>query len=480
MSDMTAVAPTRGAGVADGATPATPARIAAVLAVAVALLGVVLGPTGGLDGLLGGQAVAVQSGVVERQVGDDWESVPVGTPLGEGTVLRAPDGTATLQVPGGTVDLAEGTRLRVGTPTWVLAGSVVVQSPRVVVGDAGVTAQGPGTWRWDATGRVGAYGGAVVVTDATDREVLVRRLEQAGVRDAVVAERPRPYVYTDADPFDRQHLATALGVDDYVSALRAGLSADYGTAPQPRPFYTDFDGLDGQLVAALGDVGFDQVGERIGPPADVLVAAVVTDALVVDAGLPPQDAADEVRTLRLAGATWGLIAQGRDLDAGNVRAAAERALARRQLAEQQGTAVPAVAPAGGPAGASGSPDGPEGTAGAADPGPTDGGTGATGGRPAVDEPAPEPSDGPAPEEPGPLESIVDETGAGDLAGDEVGGLVDDVVEAGDDLLDGPDPEVSDPPVDAGADDANVLDTTGEVVEDTVGTVEGTVGSLLGE
>ncbi len=166
--------------------------------------------------------------------------------------------------------------------------------------------------------------------------------------------RPGPYVYTSDDAFDRRHLADAMAVDDYVAALRGGLAAQYGTAPQPPAFYVDFDGLDGQLVAALGDVGFDRDGDRVGPPADVLVAAVVTSAIVSDAGLAPVVAADEVRALRLDGATWGLIAQGRDLDAGNVRAAADRALARRAVAEQQGVAVPAV-PASAPADAGTTP-----------------------------------------------------------------------------------------------------------------------------
>lgn len=472
---MTAVVPAHGVEVAERAAPAAPARVAAVLAVLVALVGAVLGPTGRLDLLLGPDAVTVARGVVEQRVEGDWQVLRPGAGVGEGAELRAPDGTATLRVGRGAVDLAEGTHLTVAaTGLRVAAGSVVVDAPAAVVGDGATEANGPGTWRWDATGRVGSYRGAVVVTDATDREVLVRPLEQVGMQDAVVTQSPRPYVYTDADPFDRQHLGTAIAVDDYVGALRRGLAADYGAAPQPPAFYTDFDGLDGQLVAALGDVGFDRVGPRVGPPADVLVAAVVTDALVVEAGLAPVEAADEVRTSRLAGAAWGLVAQARDLDAGDVRAAAERALARRQLAEQRGIATPAV-PGTSPSGptAEDPQDTPVGTT---DPDGPDG-------EPAAPEPlAPGPSDpseepDPPEEDPGVLGSIVDETGADELLGDDVGGLVDDVVGAVDDALDGPDPDDGDVAVETPTED--VLDTTGDVVEGTVDTLEGTTDTLLG-
>lgn len=476
---MTMVAPARGAGVADTATPAAPARLAAVMAVLVVLVGAALGTTDGLGVLLGPQAVAVSAGVVERETADGWVVVPPGTRVADGAVLRAPDGIATLRVPGGSVDLAEGTQLTTGgTTLQVAAGTVVVQSPRVTVEAGGVTVEGPGAWRWDATGRIGSYAGAVVVTDATGRQTLVRALEQGWVRDAVVAESPRPYVYTGTDPFDRQHLSVALGVDDYVGALRRGLAADYGTAAQSSAFYTDFEGLDASLVSALGDVGFDRDGDRIGPPADVLVAAVVTDALVVNAGLAPQAAADEVRTLRLAGATWGLVAQARELDAGDVRAAAERALVRRQLAEQRGTAAPVVPTPAGPAG--GGPDGQD-PGGDDDPDPDPG-----------PDPEPPPPPPPPPPEPGLLGSIVDETGLGDLVEGDLGDLVDDLVDTADDVLDGPD-EATEPRVgvdirtdadgdgDADVDgdgDGGLLDLTGEVVRDTSRSLAGAVEPLL--
>lgn len=447
------------------ASAAPPARAAAVLAVVVALVGAVLGPTGQFDGLLGG-GVTVASGTVEVLDGDTWTPAPAGRALPRGSIVRAPDGTATLDVPGGAVDLADGTRLTVDRALALRAGAVVVRSGEITVGDGIVTATGQGPWRFDATGRVGAYGGAPLLTDAAGRETLVRSFQEARVAEGVVEGAPRPYVYVGSDPFDRQHLAPAIDVDAYVGSLRRGLAADYGTAPQSRAFYRDFVGLRGDLVTTLEDIGFEHAGDRVGPPADVLVASVVTDALVADAGLSPREASTEVRAQRLAGATWGLIVQARDLDASHVRAAADRALALRQQQEDEGTATPALPPVtadtpdedgdGGPAAddpATPDPSGPD-----EDGGGDDG------------EEVPEPDD-----DQGVVGDIVDETGATDVLPEPLREPVEDTVDVVDEVIE-PLTGSSTSGEDGGD---SLLDTTDDLVEETTESVEGTVGGLLG-
>ncbi len=470
---MTAQVTSRPPGPAARVAPTSPARVAAVLAVLVAMLGGVLGPTGQLNVLLGPDVVSVVA-----MTDGEWNVLGVGARVDRGTSLRAPDGEATLAVGNGTVDLAEGTRMTVDQELLVSAGAVVVRSPRTVVGDGSTTAQGTETWRYDATGRIGAYRGSATVTDAAGLQVPVRTLQEARVRRGVLADEPRPYVYAGSDTFDREYLGTAFDVDDYLAALHQGLQGQYGMAPQRPGFYLDFDGFDGSIVASLGDVGFDRVGDRVGPPADVLVAAVVTEALVVDAALEPPVAAREVRDLRLAGATWGLIVQGRDLDASHVRAAADRALARRQLAEQQGTASPVLDGPGAAPDASDEAPGGDGGAepdGAPDPVPT------------PDEPAPPP--GSPEDDEGPVGDVVDDTGADELLGDEVGGLVDDVVDTTDEVLDdlvSTTDNVVDgllPSSPTGSSDGTVgglVEDLDDVVDDTVDVVDDTVGSLLGQ
>lgn len=457
---MSAVLDSPGTGDAAAAAPAAPARTAALLAVVVAVLGSLVGPTGQLDQLLGAAPVRVAAGVVEQEVEGGWERVEVGAVVASGTRFRAVGDIATLEVPGGEVDVADGTRAVAGADLVVETGTAVVRSPQVAVGDGVVQAQGAGAWRYDATGRVGVYEGATLLRDATGREVLVRPLQEVGLRDGAVESDLRPYVYVGSDPFDRRHLADALGVDDYVGALARGLEADFGTAPQQPAFYTDFDGLDGQLLPLLGDVGFDRDGPRVGPPADVLVAAVVTEALVVDAGLAPADAATEVRTARLDGATWGLIAQARELDASHVRAAADRALARREQAVEQGTATPVI-PSDDEA-ADGTDEDPDGTTDPGGPGgdgtdPDDGGDDPDDGDDGGEDPT---DDG------GPISDTLDDLGGDEVVPDPLEEPVDDVVDVVDDVLDG-----------GSEDDGLVEDTTGNLGE-TVESSTGAVSDLL--
>lgn len=496
---MTAQTAAPAVGTAEPVAPAPPARVAAALAVVVALVGALMGPGGQLDGLLGGNAITVAAGRIEAQVADGWIPVPVGSRVQAGATLRAPEGQATLGVPGGSVDLADGTRLTTEERMRVEAGVVVVHGSRTVIGDGSTHVQGTDTWRYDAAGRIGAYIGSVVVTDAADREVLVRSLQEVRVRDGILAVEPRPYVYADADAFDRQYLATAFDVDDYLAALRVGLQGQYGTAPQVAAFYTDFDGLDGSLVDRLGDVGFERQGDRVGPPADVLVAAVVTEALVVDAGLAADVAAQQVRDLRLAGATWGLVVQGHDLDASHVRAAADRALARRQLAEQQGTAVPVSRdPASGgsnPGTTAGAPAGTDSDTGTSAPPGTDGQDGVP-----DDDGDPVPPSSQAPGDgSGPVGDAVDDSGADELLDGDAGDLVDDVVETTDELLrdaeqgTGQLVDAVDATAPSGSPDSSgavgeAVDEADDLVDDAVDDVAGTVGdsvetdvgSLLGD
>lgn len=447
---------------------AAPARAAAVLAVVVALVGAVLGPTGRFDALLG-NGVTVASGAVEVLEDDAWVPAPVGRALAVGQVVRVPDGVATLDVPGGAVDLVAGTRLTLDRPLVLDTGSMVVRSDQVAAGDGVVTATGRGPWRLDATGRVGAYGGAPLLTDASGRETLVRPLQEVRVADGVVEGSPRPYVYVGSDVLDRQHLAPALDVDDYVASLRRGLAADYGTAPQSRDFYRDFAGLQGERVTTLEDIGFERTAGRVGPPADVLVAGVVTDALVTDAGLTPRAAGTEVRTKRVAGATWGLIAQARELDAGHVRAAADRALSRREQQEAEGTATPVFPPA---------PTGPTATTRADDAGGD--GAGSPDGPTTPDAPGggedDDPSDPSTDDGEGPVGGVVDETGATELLPEPLGDTVDDTVDVVDDVLE---PITGSSTSSSSGDDEDLLDGAGDLVGETVDAVDDTVSGLLG-
>ena len=325
------------------------ARAAAVVAVLLAILSTVSLPVGGLDSV-GDTGLRFVSGALEQRVGGAWQTVTPGTNLPAGTWVRTTDGLAELGRPGMDLHLAEQTELVVEEMVDLQRGSILLGSQREVSATTGlVTVSGRGTWRLDAgqSTRVGTYIGTATVRDGAGREELVRDYRQIAVVGGVIESEQVPLAYVATDAFDRRLLADALTIDDFLAALGRGLRADYGSEPQTLAFYQDFDGLGGQVaqaLAALADGAFEETSTdgRIGPPDRLLVAAVVTEAVALAAGLPPAEAAEAVRTERLAGANWGLIAVVFDASPGDIRAAADRALTQRRERAGSGEAAPVV------------------------------------------------------------------------------------------------------------------------------------------
>ncbi len=493
---------------ADETTPAPTARAAALLAVLIVLVGIVIGPMSGFDSVFGVRATTVTAGRVEVFADGNWVPAESGDRIADGSRVRAASPRPALARGATTLHLGPDAIVVTGATPAVEAGTVVGEGDQVSLSRDLVAIEGTGFVRVEAIGRYAVYAGSAVVTDAADAEVLVRAYEEVRGVDGIVRDEPRPYVYVDTDPFDRVHLANALAVDDVVAALHRGVEAEYGTSPQTLGFYTDFDGIDGAILAVLDDLGVERDGERVGPPSDVLVASVVTEAVVEVARLDPPTAAGHVRDLRVDGATWGLIATTQHVTATDVRAAAERALNRRLALEDAGVATPVTNPPPGP----GLPPVVDPTRPPTDGPDTDPGTDPP--DPGTDPPDP----GPDPDDPGLLETILDTVSdvVDDLIGDEpadlddgpvediVDDVVDDVVvdivdEVVDSVVTGVVPEivqevlppaVSEPLNDTlgGVGDVvgGVLGGTGEasgevarVVDDTVPIIDSTIGGLLG-
>lgn len=325
------------------------ARAAAAVAVLLAILSTVSLPVGGLDSV-GDTGLRFLSGALEQRVGDTWKTVAPGTNVPAGTWVRTTDRLAELGRPGVDLHMLEGTELVVEEVVDLQRGSILLGSQREVGATTGlVTAAGRGTWRLDAgqSARAGTYAGTLTVRDGAGREELLRDYRQVAVVSGIIEGDQVPLTYVATDAFDRRLLADALTIDDFLAALGRGLRADYGTEPQTLAFYQDFDGLGGQVVqtlAALADGTFERTSTdgRIGPPERLLVAAVVSEAVALAAGLPPAEAAEAVRTARLEGTNWGLIAVLFDASASDVRAAADRALNQRRERATAGEAAPVV------------------------------------------------------------------------------------------------------------------------------------------
>lgn len=323
------------------------ARAAALVAVLLALAATMSLPIDGLESV-GDAGLRLVSGTLEQRVDGDWLSVAPGTDIAAGTWIRTTDRVAELGRPGVAVHMREDTELVVEDVVDLQRGSLLMGSEREVSATTGlITVAGRGWWRLDAgqSARAGTYAGTATVRDGAGREELLRDYRQVAIVAGVIEGAPAPLTYVATDAFDRRFLADALTIDDFLAALGRGLRADYGTEPQQLAFYQDFDGLGGQVVhalAALADGSLEEVSSdgRIGPPDRLLVAAVVSEAVALAAGLPPAEAAEAVRTERLAGAAWGLIAVTFDVSPGDIRTAADRALTQRREAAARGEAVP--------------------------------------------------------------------------------------------------------------------------------------------
>lgn len=334
-----APAPTPGGGSSPSAHPARgPAWVAlAGLLVALSTL------PGGFDLAGAGTVATLVDGEMELQRGDDWVTLTAGAVVRGGDVVRTRADPARLETADGALSLAGDTRARLQSDSArIERGAVLFAGTRRWSATVGlVAAHGEGTWRVDATGapRVAVYRGSATVADPA-HEHAVDRLREVSLADGTAAQAPQPLRYLASDPWDRRLLADALAVDRFVAELSAALRLRYGRAPQSRAFYADFVAVDDATARALGELSPRGEGGRLGPPAGVLVGALMVDLVDARTDLDRRQALADVISLRRRGAAWGLVAGIHGLSPHDVRGAADAALLRRQQQESQGSAAP--------------------------------------------------------------------------------------------------------------------------------------------
>lgn len=461
-------------------------RIPALIAVVAVIAGLIVSPpwsTGG--GVPAGFAGRLISGDLERQAGDRWVVVTVGQLVPDGAEVRSRDG-AELEVRGGVVELADATAATLADELELETGSVLTDVPdgqrSVRLGP--LVASGRGTWRVDrgTADRVAVYAGGVGVQleGDDDRGVALARLQEADVDGSQLPAAPLPIAYAPSDPWDARLLAELIATDRTAAQLIRSFTSRYGTAAQPPAFYRRFVIVDDAVAAGLSRLGGVTVAGRIGPPADVLLAAVVVDLLADRAGLQRVDAVDEVVAQRSAGATWGVVLARHDLGADDLREAVDLAL--RGAPAEPAITSPGPAPGGpGPA----DPGGEGSTGGEPDADPDDGPS-----RPPSDEPTDGPSDGDD-EEPAPGPCQAEPCEPVNETVDDLTDIVDDVVPGAGQQLDDlvselptiipPGGGIGDVVDDTLPEPSTVLPSAGETVDDVLDgatdVIEGTTGSL---
>lgn len=302
------------------------ARLTATLAVFAVLSGFLVAFASQEAEFSGDAFGALASGVLEKfdEADQSWGPIEVGEEISFQTVVRTPvDAEATLRVRTGEVSLAPAS---LGT---LLPGQVELQHGAVLfevsafylgMSDA-LIARGDGHWRLDAAPnpRVAVYqgtasvtGGLLLLTVRSEARTL-RRFEEVRLDQDVLTEAA-PLTYRVDDPWDARLAADLLAIDAVVAQTREGIARTYGTDPRPEDFYTAFTAVDDGIELALER--FDtRPGPGYGPPADVLIAVLVSRLLVESVAIGFPEAIDEVDTIRAAGGTWGFILVRRDLTA---------------------------------------------------------------------------------------------------------------------------------------------------------------------
>lgn len=391
--------------------PTRPGRVARTSAwLAIVVLVLTVGAVWIRDvGVLDPAVVAeVLWGPVERETGDgEWESVPPGTELSAGAVVRTGQEQGVLEVPSGRLRLASGSRvtLQERDAMQIAVGSVLLEVDDLVTVRWGlVSATGRGTWRLDTSevSQAGVYRGGVAVRDEQGRERSLGLLQQVGLTGGTVDEEVLPLRYVASDPWDARLLAGALTVDRFVIQLQQSLTVDYGEGSRPPSFYRAFRAHPAVVAGVLEGSRTAQIR----PPARILTGILVAQTLVRRAGLAPDDAVGEVLSLREQGAAWGLILARHDLGVDALRDTVDLAL----QPDVDGTGAGTDGAEDGDGPQTGESDGDDGT-GAPDDDTTDGddgvdgagtdgegGTGTGGPAPAPDETT-DPSDGATEPEP---------------------------------------------------------------------------------
>lgn len=333
----------------DGPPPAGPLpRAAAALAALAVLVAGVAALLGDVGLLPGGTVARVETGSLELAVDGGWRTLTVGEELRAGSRVRTDEELAELTAGSARLTVVADTELVLHDDRFALErGTVAIEDdqPVTVEVDA-ITAVGAGTWRVDDGGRprVGVYEGGPVTVDDGDVASEVPSLRELSVRDGAAAARGVvPLRYDGDDPVDVRHLAEALRVDELAATLRRSLAGTHGDAPREPAFYDSFTAIGDEIGGRLTELAPQVDGDRLGPPADVLVAVAVIDVLRVDTDRTTTEAAAEVARLRGAGAAWGLIVVGAGADGDALLAAADRALERAE--EQPPPPAPEPEPA---------------------------------------------------------------------------------------------------------------------------------------
>lgn len=350
-------------------TPPTPDRTAArdlrqpthgragrprVAALAVGLLGAALVGCSDDGPERGGARLEVDGTAVVERAGGDEDVVTSRTDLARGDRVRVTDGTARLDVRGGTLELraadgdAEDSTVLVREVPELEAGAVLVTTDRSISLSAAGTDVHVGTGAATVSRTLGVsiatYEGTSRI-DSAGQERDVPALRELAV--PALGRPPRaalPLAYDASDPWDRRYLAAAIELGERLEALARGytdnLAPGEGTTVA---FYRS-------VLPGLADEPelTSDLLEPVRPPGETLVGAAITELGERGSFVQRWQATFGFRD---EGAAWGLVALDQRVDRTPLLGSVELALEASPLPFEgpPSPAPPAEPPAPAPA-----------------------------------------------------------------------------------------------------------------------------------
>jgi len=273
------------------------------LVVGVALLG---GACARAPEASSGRVLVPHGGDVQLQRDGEWRAVSEAVSLSRGDRVRVGDlGRASVELPGGTLELREGSAVRVGSVPELETGSLLARAtPALSVGIGSVQVRAEDSvYRLDRSFsvRVGVYRGEVSLP-GSGWDGTVTALRQVGVVGGTVPRGPVALQVDPGDPWDDRLLGDAIDVGRGLNRFQGGVAFELPRTGGRELVATALP-LDPSTV-------FQGLPERasVNSLSEVLVASVVAATAAPTRQIAPGSAFRQVMALRRIGASWIVVA----------------------------------------------------------------------------------------------------------------------------------------------------------------------------
>lgn len=245
---------------------------------------------------------------IRENLTSPWRALKTGDRVKPGGDVRTGDGAsvALARDDGDRIELGPKTQVRLNGVTRVALETgrllaVVESNPLAVFSDQLEVSAGRAVFRLDRefAVRVGVYLGTVDVA-ADGSRVSVPPLRQIEVAGGILPRDAKPLRASATDPWDARILSEALDLDRQLRSYGRAFNADFAAQARDPEFYAG-------LASGISPAIFSTALANAADPADVLFGLLMAQKLRGQT----TTLFLSLMQLRLAGASWGLIARER-------------------------------------------------------------------------------------------------------------------------------------------------------------------------